>query len=143
MPCLSRDITAPSTVAALRGVDLFHYSRLLSLARRRKDTFREHLDSPAQFQGSDPNYTCGRCLGRVGDLTWKVLRMRLVEELGKCPDGSSIRGDGLRLWPEWVASMTASHCNKLLFNAEGTRTALIRVLDSLPENLLLEYASGE
>ena len=32
----------------------------------------------------------------MGDLTWKVLRMRLLEDIEKYPDGSSICGDGMR-----------------------------------------------
>jgi len=80
---------------------------------------------------------------RVSDLTWKVLRMRLVEEIEKCPNGSSIRGDGMRHWPEWVACAAASHCSVPLYNAENTRISIFRVLDSLPENLLLDEVPGE
>ena len=145
IPCLSLDLMAPSTLAALRGISLSHYSRLLSLVRRRRDNFRQHLDSPDQFHGSNPNNTCRRCGTRVGDLTWKVLRMRLVEEIERCPDGSSIRGDGngMRNWPEWVACVSASHCNVPLYNGDNTRVSIFRVLDSLPENLLLDEVQGE
>jgi hypothetical protein len=143
MLCLSHDLTAPSSVAALRGISLSHYGRLLSLIRRRREGFRQLLDSPVQFNGSDPDYACRRCTMRLSDLTWKVLRMRLVEELDKCPDGSSIRGDRLRRWPEWVTCMAASHCSTPLFNGDGTRQNLIKALDSLPENLLFEDSPAE
>jgi hypothetical protein len=87
MLCLS----VPSSVTALRGISLSHYSCLLSLVCRRRDAFRQLLDSSHQFHGSNPNYAFKRCSIRPQR---EGLTYGLIEELEKCPDGSSIRDDG-------------------------------------------------
>lgn len=133
--CLSYDLTDINTIVALRGVSITDYGRLLELARARSNIFRRRLDDPVWFTGSVSNHACLHCGAITGDLTWKVLRMKLAEEFERCPGGNTICKE-LMEWPEWKACMSAFHCiGHLHFGTVPTRSAILRALEGLPESL--------
>lgn len=134
MRCLDFDLTAPETIRDLRGISIENYSRLLSLARLRLRRFREMLNNPAGFSGSNPENICNTCHAPVHDLTWKILRMRLVDEFLTCPSGKNIKRE-LESWPEWTAVIGASHCSGTLYNALRTHTKIMQAITNLPTKL--------
>lgn len=137
MRCLDHDLTALETTNALRGTSLDHYGRLMSLAQRRHRRFREILDDPASFNGSHPDYLCKKCGAPARDLTWKILRMRLVDEFAKCTSGAAIISE-LDGWPEWDVAMSASHCpSACLYHTMSTYQEIVRSIQSLPTELIV------
>lgn len=143
MHCLSCQLTSSKTIAALRGTSIADFGRLLELARARADTFRQRLDDPEWFRGSALTNTCHGCGQPSGDLTWKVLRMKMIEEFERCPSGDTIRDESMMQWPEWKSCMSASHCNgRTLFVAVATRSTILRALQGLPESLIITFPNA-
>lgn len=134
MRCLDFDIGDPQTIIGLRGTSLEHYSRLLSLARRRQQLFHERLENTTLFGGSHPDYTCKICNTPPRDLSWKVLRMRLVDEIGKHASGTTIERDA-ESWPEWKAAMGSTHCGSALYHEWGTHKKIMSAIAGLPTKL--------
>lgn len=133
--CLDHDPMTPETIAGLRGLSLEHYGRLLSLARRRHQCLREMLDDPHRFAGSNPDYLCKECDCPARDLTWKVLRMQILDSLSHCPSGAVIKQE-LDRGQEWTNAMSASHCGDIrLYQALATYKNIIAVIDALPTQL--------
>ncbi|KAF8305047.1 hypothetical protein DL93DRAFT_2089834 [Clavulina sp. PMI_390] len=136
MNCLAFDLRQPGTLLALAPLTITDFYPLVALSRQRIDVFRESINSPDLFGGSSEPHSCSTCGDVSNDLTWKVLRMRLTDTMEACPRGDLIRDEEMMGWPEWLACMSAFHCEgETLFGGEGTRSALLQVLDSLPTEL--------
>ncbi|KAF8325453.1 uncharacterized protein EI90DRAFT_3128817 [Cantharellus anzutake] len=135
---LDHDITDPASVTRFGAIDFLDYAKLLSLVHRRRTQFERRLNDPVVFCGSNPTHTCRTCQQRVDDLTWLVMKSRLLRELEKHPSGRTIcceSGDGFMQWPETTKAMTAQHCTRLLYSPEHTRNAVLDALKDLPTNL--------
>lgn len=144
MECLAHDLMAPETIAVLSTLSTTDYGALLLLARRRRDEFRRRLDDPASFTGSNPSHACHVCNVQSNDLTWKVLRMKMLEEFELCPGGDTICAEGIRDWPEWKQCMAASHCEGTrLYDADSTKAHIILALEGLPESLQPQTAESQ
>lgn len=138
MRCLDYDLTAPETIAGLKGISLDDYTRLLSLARRRQLRFRELLNDPSVFPGSHLDFACPQCKVPLKNTAWKVLTLELQLVFDRHSSGAAISREFNR-WDAWFDTIRASHCRgSYLHNENETHSAIQKAIKSLPRQLKAE-----
>lgn len=111
---------------------------LLNLHRRRRDLFKELLDSPERFTAGNSNpYHCSRCgVTQLENHSWRELKAALFVEIDRCPLGDRIGSLDLASWPEaqacWVARCRKEGCGGLNYDKAATLRQIKNCLDQLP-----------
>ncbi|CAA7263774.1 unnamed protein product [Cyclocybe aegerita] len=113
---------------------------LLNLHRRRRDMFRELLNSPERFAaGNSSPYHCNRCgVTELDNHTWRVFKSAMFIEMERRPLGDTL---GLAVgetagWPEaiacWEAQCTKEGCGGLNYDRIATLRQIRACISLLP-----------
>lgn len=126
------DLFSCDAVKDLGTVDSPYLTRLLVLHRRRREELKAGLDSPNEFYANSTPGRCANCQRDVTHVAWLKLKYAWVAAIEKCP-GEVASGAVLQR-PEIHELLGAAcqHCQRKLYNADGTITKLRAILDRLP-----------
>ncbi|KAF9524560.1 hypothetical protein CPB83DRAFT_606492 [Crepidotus variabilis] len=116
---------------------------LLNLHRKRRDMFRELLNSPERFTaGNSTPYHCNRCgVTELENHTWRELKNRMFLEMERRPSGDTL---GLVIgetaeWPEaracWEAKCSKKDCGGFNYDRVATLRQILACVALLPSTV--------
>ncbi|KAI0793434.1 hypothetical protein C8Q75DRAFT_561896 [Abortiporus biennis] len=129
------DLLSVSVMQDLRKVDPSDLTRLMLLHRRRRDEFRNGLDSTDIFYA---NLIPGRCSGCSGDIIhdkWHRLKYEWIAAIEQTPIDVASKDLLERLELEEVLNSKCTRCQKKLYNTEGTISNLREIMENLPNEV--------
>ena len=129
---LGIDLLGHDTVKDLGIVESPHLTALMLLHRRRRDVLRTGLDSHTSFYANNVPGRCSHCQREIAHVGWMHLKHVWSNAIEQHP-GDIVSGAVLQE-PELHEMLGAvcQHCQRKLYNAEGTMTKLKQLLDKLP-----------
>ncbi|KDR71912.1 hypothetical protein GALMADRAFT_229404 [Galerina marginata CBS 339.88] len=116
---------------------------LLNLHRRRRDMFRQLLNSPERFAaGNSSPYHCNRCgVTELNNYPWREFKNAMFLEIEKRPLGDTLGlafGDAAE-WPEalacWEAKCTKEGCGGLNYDRIATLRQIRLCISFLPSTI--------
>ncbi|KAF9466675.1 hypothetical protein BDZ94DRAFT_127459 [Collybia nuda] len=132
-----------SHARVLEGLAARDLLSLLNLHRRRRDKFKELLDSPERFAaGNSTPYHCSRCgVTQLDNYTWRELKNAMFLEIDRRPLGDTLGlvvGDTAE-WPEakacWAAKCKMEGCGGLNYDRVATLRQIRNCVDLLPSTI--------
>ncbi|KAF8152584.1 hypothetical protein B0H34DRAFT_800984 [Crassisporium funariophilum] len=140
---LSLDLYDPIHANALDHMSSKDLLPLLNLHRKRRDLFRELLNSPERFAaGNSSPYHCNRCgVTELDSHTWRELKTAMFSEMERRPLGDTlglVMGDTAE-WPEakacWEAKCTKEECGGLNYDRVATLRQIRGCIELLPSTI--------
>lgn len=113
--------------------------KLLNLHRRRRDEFRNLINSPQRFSAGNLDPSHHQCGTLRDNSSWRNLKARMITEMERRPMGDTLLGTTFTEWPEATACWTVrcTGCEALSYE-RGTTLREIKVcLDLLPSGTLI------
>ncbi|KAF8305074.1 hypothetical protein DL93DRAFT_2172798 [Clavulina sp. PMI_390] len=109
--CLSRNPSSEYVLNNLKEISVADYRDLVLLAKRRQDSLESRLNNPNCEINRRRLCRCSiaGCRGYYDDSTWQFFKLRLFDELRKCPNGNTINQVAIESWPETTALRNAYH----------------------------------
>lgn len=143
---LQCDLDSKASIAILRDIDSDGILQLRTFLRTRKDAFLAALDHMTdQFRWSSSPICCKdvrticrvRCDIKLGGSPFMAaLKYCIWEAIEKCPRGDALRTEQFWDKPEFAPLWDLKcDCQKPALEKEKTMTAILRVLDSLPNTI--------
>lgn len=136
------DLFSHDAVKDLGTIDSAHLTRLVLLHRRRREELKAGLDSPAEFYANHLPGRCTNCQREVAHVAWINLKYSWIAAIEQFP--AEIASGKVLQRPEMHELLSAAchHCQRALYNAEGTITKLRSLLDRLPTTVEVSTASA-
>lgn len=136
---ISVDLLAHDAVKDLHAVEPPHLTPLLLLHRRRRDILREGLDSHSNFYANNLPGRCSNCQREVAHVNW--MHLKHVWSTAAEHHPADVLSGAILHQPEVHSLLDAScpHCQRKLYNAEGTITKLKSLLDRLPTEIEVRH----
>lgn len=137
------DLLSPECLKDLLLVNSEHLARLMLLHRRRRDAFRDWLNSTELFDvATDPNSLCSGCNAKTSHTEWLQAKAIWLQTIEQSP--SDIVSGAFLQQEETFAALEAScgSCSKKLYGRQWTLQNLREVVDKLPKSVELGVCSN-
>jgi hypothetical protein len=129
---LGIDLLGHSAIKDLGVVESPHLTPLLLLHRHRRDILREGLDSHTSFYANNLPGRCLDCQREIAHVAWMHLKHVWSNAIEQHPEdilsGAVLQGP----WLHELLGAVCQHCQRKLYDAEGTISKLRQLLERLP-----------
>ncbi|KAJ7622040.1 hypothetical protein FB45DRAFT_121251 [Roridomyces roridus] len=137
---LTLNLSSPEHADTLASLPAPALLALLNLHRKRRDTLRTLLDSPARFLAGNGNpFHCGTCaITPLDNTSWRALKHRVFREMDERPigDGLGVPVGGICEWEEaracWAAKCLKPGCGAVNYDRVATLKQIKACVDGLP-----------
>ncbi|KAF8802651.1 hypothetical protein BYT27DRAFT_7111985 [Phlegmacium glaucopus] len=137
---LALDLYDPIHAHSLDQLSSKDLLSLLNLHRKRRDMFRQLLNSPERFTaGNSSSYHCHRCgVTELDNRTWRELKNAIFLEMDRRPLGDAVVDEAAD-WPEalacWEARCTKEGCGGQNYGRVATFRQIRTCIDILPSTV--------
>lgn len=129
---LGIDLLGHDVIKDLNIVESPHLTALMLLHRRRRDVLRAGLDSHTSFYANNVPGRCSHCQKEIAHVRWMHLKHvwsnAIEQHPGDIASGAVLQGPELH---ELLGTI-CQHCQRKLYNPEGTIAKLKQLLERLP-----------
>lgn len=136
---LGIDLLGHDAIKDLGIVESPHLTALMLLHRHRRDTLRAGLDSHTSFYANNVPGRCAHCQRENAHVGWMHLKHVWSNAIEQHP--ADIASGAVLQDPELheMLGQVCQHCQRKLYNAEGTIAKLKQLLEKLPTTVEVSY----